>query len=194
MQVSSILASETQNEFLAAVADGLKEKRREAGLAPLLPSYPLAIASKSVSDSLHTESKYVCPNNDEIVADFQRQARANGHWGTQFHANYYRKTWNIDTPIQTVIDEYVNHFQGTVTTSWEEWGLGGSFGHDERTPSLVGICIVVGTAFDGGILVTNYINEERKQRGIQPLVVNDKLRQLARQYLAAPKHPERERN
>ena len=77
--MSSILTSETQIEFLSAVADGLNEKRREAGPPQALLSSALLTASKSMSDSLHTEDKYVVPDDNELVTDFEQQVRANGH-------------------------------------------------------------------------------------------------------------------
>ena len=59
---------------------------------------------------------------------------------------------------------------------------------DHETGFGVGVVFGVGYT-DGNALVTNHINEPRRNAGVQPLELNHRLRNLARDYLALYSEP-----
>ena len=186
------LIAQKQVAIPRAVSAGLIEKRKEAGLSPLMPDSGLALAAGSLSDSILTQLSE--PKHDHISADYRQRAYSAGYWGTNVGTTYYRKTWLIDTPNELIVNEYIDFFleYGTVDF-WEDMGLGFSWGHDDVNPHWIGICAVIGLGCtDGNALVTNFINDERMKQGVKPLSVNYALRLLARKYLAMDRSPDRD--
>ena len=172
-----------------AITDGIVQKRRQAGLTPMVASSELSAVAKTFSDAILVEIDY--PDADEMTAEYKRLATTTGYRG-QVDMRYLRKTYSLATPDELIAYEFIDHVSEAVMTDFlEDWAIASSVGYDERRPAAFGICFVLGGGWtDGNALVIQFINEERRRRGIRPLNVDPVLRQMARTYLALDTIPD----
>ena len=171
------------------VQDTIIERRRELGLSQLMNSAALGRAAVPVCQKMVATE---VPEFEQVKADLQRTAGQIGYGGLEVGVAYYRNTWPVDAPNEQIAHHIFEQFEGTASGDlWEDWGFGITRGRFIDHETGFGIAVVFGVGYtDGNALVTNHINEARRKAGIQPLELNHRLRNLARDYLALYSEPE----
>ena len=164
------------------------ERRRELGLSQLMNSSPLGMAALSACQAMVAVE---VPQSEQVQEDFRLAAVSMGYKGVEVGVAYYRHVWPLDTPNEQIARHILDVFDGAALQDhWEDWGFGVTKGKfiDEETGFGFGLVFGVGYT-DGNALVTNHINDARRKVGVQPLELNHRLRNLARDYLALHSEP-----
>ena len=183
------IAEQKQDAVHELVQDAIIERRRELGLSQLMNSAALGRAALWVCQKMVATE---VPESEQVKADFQRAAGHIGYGGLEVGVSHYRQSWPLDTPNEQIVQHILQYFDGAASGDfWEDWGFGVTRGTfiDQQTGFGFGVVFGVGYT-DGNALVTNYINEARQQGGVQPLELDHRLRNLARDYLALYSEPD----
>ena len=185
------IAERKQYAVHELVEDAIIERRRELGLSQLMNSAALGGAAVTVCQKMVAIE---VPEVDQVQADFQHAARHIGYEGLGVGAAYYRETWPVDTSNEQIAQHMIEVFDDTASEDlWEDWGFGLTRGRLNDQQTAFGYGVVFGVGYtDGNALVTNYINEARRQAGVQPLELNQRLRNVVRDYLALHSEPDTE--
>ena len=170
------------------VENAIIERRRELGLSQLMNSSPLGMAAVSACQAMVEVEE---PQLDQVHADFRLAAISMGYLGVEMGVAYYRHTWSLDAPNEEIAQHVLEYFDKNAEEElWEDWGFGLTRGTFPEQPTDFGHGLVFGVGYtDGNAVVTNRINEARRRAGLQPLELNHRLRNLAREYLALYSEP-----
>ena len=170
------------------VDNAIIERRRELGLSQLMNSSPLGMAALSACQAMVEVEE---PQLDQVYADFRLAAISMGYLGVEMEVAYYRHTWSLDAPNEEIARHVLEYFDKIAEEElWEDWGFGLTRGTFPERPTDFGHGLVFGVGYtDGNAIVTNRINEARRRAGLQPLELNHRLRNLAREYLALHREP-----
>ena len=185
------IAEQKQYAIHELVEDAIIERRRELGLSQLMNSAALGRAAVTVCQKMVAIE---VPEFEQVQADLQRTARHIGYGGLEVGVTYYRQTWPLDTSNERIAQHMLEVFDGIASEElWEDWGFGLTRGRLVDQQTTLGYGVVFGVGYtDGNALVTNYINEARRQAGVQPLELNHRLRNVVRDYLALHSAPDTE--
>ena len=158
------------------------------GLSQLMNSSPLGMAAVSACQAMVEVEE---PQLDQVHADFRLAAISMGYLGVEMGVAYYRHTWSLDAPNEEIARHVLEYFDRNAEEElWEDWGFGLTRGTFPERPTDFGHGLVFGVGYtDGNAVVTNRINEARRRAGLQPLELNHRLRNLAREYLALHSEP-----